>query len=227
MAKLKNRQLQIPGGLRFRILELKFETPPFTSFDVIVNTALRVVLANPEKAARNGWPTTREGMCDWVDRVNAGICEHNGWGDYIISTGPPPPKSPAPEQIKALQSVAGAVRKLSAGASLIIEWDQTAEPPVTSGVAEHRASICAACPNNGRGALTGWFTVPISNAIRGQMEKFHDMSLTTTLDDKLGVCGICLCPLKLKVHTPQALVEKHMSEEVRKDLPEFCWMLGR
>jgi hypothetical protein len=36
---------------------------------------------------------------------------------------------------------------------------------------------------------------------------------------------MCLCPLKLKVHTPKELVKKHLPAELAKDLPMTCWML--
>ena len=227
MATLKSRQQSIPGGFRFRIPELKFETPSYASFDTVVSAVLKVVRANPELAAKKGWPTDQTGVENWVDFVNANICAVNGWKDYIVGDPYQPPKTTAPGALQRLQDVAGAVRKINAGVKLLLEWEHSGEAPVANGIAEHRASICETCPQNGKGDLTRWFTVPASEIIRSQLNRIHDLKLATSRDDKLGICQVCLCPLKLKIWCSQALVEKHLSEETKKELPSFCWVLGK
>lgn len=228
---LKNRQVQIPNGFAFRIPEIGFIAPPYQSFDVLVNTVLRVVTANSQLARKYHWPLDKAGVEMWVDRVNADICLRNGWKDYInISQTNNPqfsdfPKVSAPETVKRLQAVAGAVRKINSGVKLLLDWEKSGEPPAMTGVAEHRASICETCPKNAKGGLTQWFTVPASEAIRSRISRLRDLNLTTNRDEKLNICQACLCPLKLKVWTPKRLIDEHLTDEVKKELPSFCWML--
>lgn len=225
MATLKNRQVQIPGGFRFRIPEINFQTTPYGSFDVVVSEVLKAVTANPKMANLKRWPSDRAGVESWVDTMNAEICRLQGYYDYI-NTEASLPKPPAPSTLQRLQSVAGAVRKINSGVKLLLDWEKSGEEPVTNGVAEHRASVCETCPKNGKGDLTRWFTVPASEIIRNQLSRIHDLSLTTSRDGILGVCQVCLCPLRLKVHAPQRLVVEHLTEETRKELPKECWIIG-
>jgi hypothetical protein len=46
----------------------------------------------------------------------------------------------------------------------------------------------------------------------------QDRKLSTPYDDRLNVCKVCLCPLKLKVHTPLKYISAHMNEAVLADL---------
>jgi hypothetical protein len=36
-----------------------------------------------------------------------------------------------------------------------------------------------------------------------------------------------MCPLKLKVWAPLPLIKKHLSQEVKNDLPAHCWILDK
>ena len=87
MSRLKDRQRQIPGGFRFVLPELQYESAAFSSFDVIVNSVTKLVNANPQLAESNGWPLERAQVADWVDSFNAQLCERNGWKDYFNAGG--------------------------------------------------------------------------------------------------------------------------------------------
>jgi hypothetical protein len=109
-----------------------------------------------------------------------------------------------------------------------LAWEQSGEAPVDAGVSQQRASVCAICPKNESGDLSRWFTVPAATLIKKQIERLHNLSLTTSFDAQLGVCGACLCPLKLKVHTPLSFILKFMSDEVKAALQKEnprCWIL--
>lgn len=86
MAKLKDRQTQIPNGFRFRIPELKYHSSFYASFASIVNSVHTIVNANPQISEAHGWPLDLPGIEDWVDQFNAAICEANGWKQYYIPT---------------------------------------------------------------------------------------------------------------------------------------------
>jgi hypothetical protein len=61
-----------------------------------------------------------------------------------------------------------------------------------------------------------------------QIERMQERKLSTPVDDKLNVCDVCLCPLKLKVHTPLKYIKANMSEPVLADLQkvEKCWIVS-
>lgn len=125
----------------------------------------------------------------------------------------------------ALQAVAE-VKKRAAGAALLLEWEESGLPPEPSEVSEHRADICVACPkNNPEKSLFDYFTVKASEMIRQRFERLFSLGLTTTQDAKLNVCEACLCPLRLKVHTPRSLIQKRLKDDQRAELHPSCWIL--
>jgi hypothetical protein len=224
MSALKDRQRQIPGGFRFRIPEVRWQSAPFASFDTIVNQATAIINSNP--SLQSIYPASRDAVASLVDSFNTRICQQNGWNSYITGDpSPPPPKPAAPGLMAKLASVAGAVKKLERGIETLLEWETSGLPPVPLETANWRASICVQCPQNGKGDLSRFFTVPASEQIRLHMERLHSLNLSTFHDGKLGVCEMCLCPLKLKVFCPSELVNKHLTAELLSELPGECWML--
>jgi hypothetical protein len=86
MAKLKDRQKQIPYGLRFALPDLRYASSPFASFDAIVNSVHTLLNANKEYAEHHGLPTDLDGIRSMVDTFNAELCRVSGWTDYYIDT---------------------------------------------------------------------------------------------------------------------------------------------
>lgn len=230
MRRLVNRQQQIPGGFRFSLPEIKYNSAPFSSFDVIVNSVTGLVNSNPNLARQYNWPVTRDAVADWVESVQVQICEMNGWNKYITPTGDsaPPPKHRAlsPLDQKQLAAVANKVKKVWQGVKTINDWIEAGGEPVSAQLSERRAQTCVKCPLNGKGGLEEWFTKPASEAIRKQFERLKGRNLNTSVDDKLGVCTPCICPLKLKVHAPLEHIKAHLSEEVKSLLDASCWITG-
>lgn len=83
MPRLRDRQRQVPGGFKLDLEPIGYRSPAFASFDVIVDDLLRVINANPDKAAKYQWPTNRTQIADWVDEHNARLCASYGWADFI------------------------------------------------------------------------------------------------------------------------------------------------
>lgn len=166
-----------------------------------------------------------------LDHANALRClSINGAASYIVSDegSPPLPKAVAPNP-SLVGRVAGAVIS-AAGAPELGAWLGKDGVPVSPALSQQRAAICAGagsapCPKNGKGALTRYFTVPASEFIRKQLGMKHDLELSTSHDENLGVCEACGCPLKLKVHTPIADIREHMSPEEKTKLDPRCWIL--
>ena len=78
--------------------------------------------------------------------------------------------------------------------------------------AERRASICATCPLNKHvsGCLGCAGVLGLVRSVRG--------SRSTSLDDKLEVCEVCGCELKVKVLLPGDAIDNTGLE-----YPEHCW----
>jgi hypothetical protein len=107
-------------------------------------------------------------------------------------------------------------------------WLDSGEPPVDTELSEKRAATCVACPLNGKGDLTSRFTTPAAGAIKRQMERMHQRQIRGSLDDKLGVCEACLCPLVLKTKTPMKFIKPYLSDVVVGELKngKDCWIIG-
>lgn len=229
MARLKNKQRQIPSGLGFYQPETKFKINT-GSFQSIVNAVVANRKANPFISQQHGLSTDPNDVSEDVDAFNAAICERMGWTDYIMmpSTSAPAPKFKAlsPQSGKDIAAAAGLAKKIWQGVKTLNDWIESGEPAVPTEQSESRAQVCAACPMNGEGGLEKWFTAPASVAIKKQFEKLESRKLSTTVDAKLGVCKACSCPLKLMVHTPLKYKLAHMGEETRKALDHSCWVLS-
>ena len=109
----------------------------------------------------------------------------------------------------------------------MVEWLRKGADAVEPEIATKRAAICATCINNGQGGLERYFTIAVSEAIRGELNRRNLMRLSTPYDDKLNVCEVCYCPLKLKVHLPLARVTNELAPDLKETLPPHCWIWPR
>ncbi len=216
MARLIDRQKQVPGGFKFRQPEINWSSIPWSSFDTVVVQLMQVRRANPAKAKELGWNLDRASVENEVDSFNAKVCQDNGWTNFI--TEGDPPKS------SLTSSVLMGVRQSAAGASTLADWIGEGGHPVDKPVSESRAAICVACPLNQPGDWTKWFTNTAATMIRAGMNLFQSNNLITSKDDQLHVCTACSCPLRLKVHVPIDYIRAKMSLEVRDRLDEKCWI---
>jgi hypothetical protein len=82
--------------------------------------------------------------------------------------------------------------------------------------AERRAAICASCPLN----------YPISGCSRCRNLPALIFGVvgkrSTSMNDKLGGCGVCGCGLAAAVHVPL----ESFPIEPKYDFPEWCWHRG-
>ncbi len=232
MARLKNRQMQIPGGLKFYQPETRWRPQPFHSFHQIVSTLIAHRNANPALRDQHGWSVDPVSVENEVDEFNARMCEQAGWTEYIQSPigGAPSPFFPTalPKDQSAISVAAGAVKKIWAGVRTLNDWLDSGEGAVPPEQSAKRAAVCAACPKNVPGDFATWFTKPASEAIRRQLERVKDRALSTPDDAKLNVCEVCYCPMKLKVHTPLPYINAHLTQEVLDQLQggSNCWILA-
>lgn len=115
-------------------------------------------------------------------------------------------------------------KQLAGGVALLRDWTGTGAP-VSPELANKRAKVCVECPLNNRDP--NWLdklTTETSEAVRSQMELKTTLKLATDLDEQLGVCDACLCPMKLKVWVPLDYILKHTSEDTYRALHPKCWI---
>lgn len=221
--RLKSRTECPPGGFYVTIAPIN-QTKQFWSFDEAVSWFSGIADSNPHLKL----PTNPVVIGNFIDQQNALRCLGiPGADSYVIQKGGPLHNLETKKAtlLKPLVAVGDKIRQLSAGAVLLEEWQDDGFPiePVES--ADHRATICATCPQNGLGDLTRWFTVFASEKIRRRVEAAQKLELKTASDDRLGICEACLCPLKLKVHVPLAIIKRHLTPNSLEALDPHCWIL--
>ena len=225
MVILKDRNKQIPGGLRFIEPSTGWESRPWSSFDCIVQQIQAHRKANPSLQDRTKWRLDAQSIANELDVFNATLCQKLGFTEYIQEGGfsdrpfsigavHPPPSMTLLQQSQALVAGVASISQMFGAEGPVTDKDQV----------ERRAAVCAACPLNTHGDWLSWFTKPASEFIRKALSKIKDQGLVTTKDDVLDVCSACSCPLRLKVWTRLDHVLKHIPEESKTALAENCWI---
>lgn len=220
MARLKDRNRFPPNGFRFYQPETRWEGPRHTSFSVLVNAIIAHRKGNLALAQKHGWNTVYDAVADELDAYNTKLCQQMGWNDFITEGG-----GQAAEAAPFPRPLPNRLKSVAAGGSVLVEWIKDGHEAVDRETSNKRASICAVCPRNGKGDFTRWFTVPVSEAIRAEINRKEQMRLSTQFDEQIEVCEACLCPLKLKVHMPIGRIRNNLSPESHNDLHPSCWIL--
>lgn len=223
--------MQIPNGFKFVQPETGYQSSRFASFDKIVLSLIAHRQGRPDLVAKHGWALDYDTVAAEVERFNIQVCLQHGWTDYLEGGDaggflPPKSKAPSPEELQQVSAAAGRAKKIWSGIRTLQSWIESGALPVTKDKAASRAAICAACPKNTQGDFTSWFTKPAAGAIKSQLEKLQERKLSTIYDEQLNICEVCLCPLKLKVHTPIEYIKEQLAEPVLKDLQAApnCWI---
>ncbi len=220
MVRLRDRNKQIPYGLKFTEQHTGWKAPSYASFDTIVRGIIANRMGNPAQTAQRHLSTDYDQVAREVDYYNALACQQMSWGDYIVNdAGLAPPSPPKTMRLSdRLRAVAG-------GAEITVDF-VTKDEAVPQSLSEARAEVCVKCPLNEKGDWLSWFTVPVSEAIRKTMQLKKNMGLSTSKDPELHVCEACLCPLKLKVHFPIERIVEKLDPDVRGRLHPQCWILA-
>lgn len=231
--RLKSRQKFIPNGFRFVQPETGFQSTPNASFYSITQSLIAHRRGRPDLVAKHGWALDEASVGAEVEQFNVRLCLQHNWLNYLdgMDAGgglPPKSKPPSPQEVAQVSVAAGKAAKIWSGIRTLNDWIDSGEPPVASELSDRRAAVCAVCPKNTQGDFTSWFTKPAAGAIQQQIGKLADRKLTTSSDGAINVCDVCLCPLKLKVHTPITFIKTYMNEDVLKDLLAVpnCWIVS-
>jgi len=224
---LRNRQSQIPQGMRFYDPVTKYEAAPGTSFRLICEQWAMAIRGNGALARQAGLPTTMQGIEQAVEQYQVAICVKNGWNNYL--QGGSESAAPFPQAVRTPQSrqtIRQSIKNVAAGSEILVEWIASGAEAVAPELANGRAAVCASCPLNEQGDWSRWFTVPVAAAIRKALDTRAAWKLSTPSDDRLMVCKACSCPLPLMVHVPLEFKLKRMSAETKAALDPGCWLIA-
>jgi len=226
MPRLKSLTVHPPHGFSYIEPAAGMKKPFTGSFNSVVNQVSSLRRANKYLAEKNGWALDKAGIEYDVEQQNVARCIAHGWTEFLQSeaVAAPPPQGDLKKN--PFGSAVGAVKRVAAGVGVLLEWLGSGGKPVEQSLAEHRANVCSTCPKNDGGPWTSYFTKPMADKIRTQIEIKNDLALRTSQDEKLTVCSACDCPLQLKVHTPLSHILSHTTDEVRKKLDPRCWILS-
>jgi len=194
------------------------------SFNEVTNAFAGIVARNPALAAKQGWPTSRAAQESWIDSREAHRMLAHGWVEFVQLEGEEVAPPPGVKK-NQWRSVVGASKRVASGAALLTDWLGSGKVPVVSEVAERRALVCSTCPKNGKGDWTAYFTVPAADQIRTLLSIKYDLDLSTSVDNQLGVCEACSCPLKLKSWCPLDVILQRTDKDVYGRLDPRCWIL--
>lgn len=201
--------------------------PKVFSFDRTVQEIIRHRMANPAITAKHGLSLDTKAVETELEnftRARLGMSQIGAAAPKMN------PQQPLP------QAVVGAVeglKRTAAGAGAVIEWLGSGGQAVPNELSAKRAARCVAradgskCPKMGSADLAAWYVKKAAELIEKEIQKRNDLQLSTPHDAALGVCSACLCPMKLKVHTPLEIIEKHTLPAVRADLDPQCWILAQ
>lgn len=107
------------------------------------------------------------------------------------------------------------------GAIILKDWLLGGAEIVDREVAQKRASVCLLCPLNQDGLR---IAESVSAEIRKQVELKKHLQLRVNGEKGLKTCAACLCPLRLKIWIPLALVLP--DDEERSKLDAKCWLIN-
>jgi len=231
--RLKDRNRQVPGGYQFYIPTIPNWRPQqWSSLDSLAQQVLAVRQGNPFLTQKHGWSLDLNAITVEIDEFNANYQAQLGNMNFVVGDGgsAPLPKSSqqTAHELSQLSAAARKAKQIWAGVKTLNDFLDSGDKGVPKEQAEARAKVCVACPLNGAGDLTRWFTIPAAGAIKRQLEKLTEMELKTSVDEQLNVCTACLCPNKLAVWTPMKFIKPHLSDDTLDELRKgnACWKLA-
>lgn len=145
-----------------------------------------------------------------------------------LRIGAPLPQPIAPTfagSFSALNASVSDIKKLAAGAGLLVAFDASGLPPVAAELSTKRAAVCAACPLNSNSKFEQWRTIPSANSLAARLTRLEALRLKTPSDVSLGLCEATYCPSAKLVHVPMEVISRRLKEDVRSGLASECWIL--
>jgi len=144
---------------------------------------------------------------------------------------------PFPEsRSQSASAVAGAavaeikhIKRAAQGTAVVIDWLGSGGEPVAQELAEKRAAVCVACPNNQTG---DWYVTAPAELLRKAVSSWQSMkgktfAFETAQGDKLKSCQVCRCLMRLKVFVGLDHILAKTKPEVMEELHPNCWIVKK
>ena len=230
MARLKSKTKFPPQEFCLLLPEIGMKTSLHGSFYEMVKAFGDIVRKNPAIAQRYNWPTDYASQEEFVEQREVKRLLANGWHEFVEFDAQADPPAASFTSVKKNWNGAAAV-VVNRGKAAYAAYKEMYGPggPVTRPVAEARAEICVGCPKNDvSSGVSSYFLESTAKGIMALLGALKDLDVRTSMDDKLGVCFACKCPLRAKIWTPIAVVAEHTTEEIWSQLPKDnpkCWIL--
>lgn len=217
---LKSRNHFCPGGFLFFQPETNWRAPEYLSFSDTVNA----IVAHRQANARFNLATDRAAVENELDVYNSARLKAMKGGEAYITSDTAPAPFHFPPRRRSQGGAVAAVKRVVAGASLLVDWLGEGGEAIEVPIAHHRAAICAGCsynqePNAGQSLLGA-----IAEGFKLLIDAKNEMELSTPRDADLKTCQICDCKLSLKVWAPLHHVKARTRPEVFEKLPPHCWI---
>ncbi len=116
------------------------------------------------------------------------------------------------------------IKESVSAVGVLRDWLGAGMKPVPISLAEQRATICAACPENKHEKWWNAAKHAIAGVIRAEIEHKNHMKLRVSKEDDLNMCVVCGCALPLKVHVPIEHILANTDAETMGKFPDFCWI---
>lgn len=101
-------------------------------------------------------------------------------------------------------------------------WFGSGGEPVSTELAQARANVCLQCPMNYQGS---WIWNNVAEWTIAAWSRLRDvMKLHVDGEEKLGVCEVCGCKTKLKIHVPFRHIYRQSTPEQIEKYPDHCWI---
>jgi hypothetical protein len=246
MLKPEYRKKFPPGGYRFFQPQTGWPPDPTTEFSgmTLEQTEDKVIehrKDNPRFKLPIDRKTVEEDVCMYT-AATLPKPSHPFDPEFCLTdraskkeAGLPPSRSlPAAGPRAAAQPVAGGAgsaigiwaRNTIAGIGTYLKWfgSRVTVPHSVSGV---RAMTCLVCPKHSThpGALDRMNQI-IGSELMRVMNILTLRKLATSVDDRLGVCLACDCPVKVKVHCDLKHILENITPEAKAALDPACWILS-
>ncbi len=218
MTELNTHEFPSGGGWTFRQPQTGWTNPhAMVGFKASIDAIRKHRLANPAITAKHKLATDPDAISDELlayTRKRLGIVQPAP--SFFQQSS-----SRLPARVVAAAAV---IKRAAQGTAVVLDWLTSGGPPVAQALANKRAEICVACPQNVQG---DWFTVAPAELIKSTLEARKDLKLVTPQGDKLKSCNICKCLMPLKVFVPLDFIVKNTKPEIMAEFPPNCWIARR
>lgn len=233
MALLINSNSPPPGDWQFTIAAANkvlktadvVSPPQPLSLDQFVRGVIRFINGNP-------WLLS-QGYSNDFETVKTQVREHEGARmlamglPHLVQTENAAPKWNPPQFIRRhAEGAAGAVKRTASGVKLVVDWLGSGLRPVASELAEKRAKVCVACPQNVKPNWLQTLDAAAAAQVKKLIEIKNDLKLSTSSDAELKTCTFCDCYLPLKVWANIDHILNNLSPEVKSRLHPKCWIFS-